>query len=46
MSCASTQFPALPFCDPHEKPHGVRGLSKHYHLLLDPILDNGKCEIR
>ena len=46
MSCASTQFPALPFCDPHEKPHGVRGLSKHYHLLLDPILDNGKCAIK
>ena len=45
MLCAYTQFPALPFGGPHEKPHGVRGLSKHYHLQLEPKLDNDKCAI-
>ena len=28
------------------KPHGVRGLSKHHHLRLDPKLGYGKCAIR
>ena len=46
MSCASTQFQALSFCGTHEKSHGVRGLSKHYHLRLDPKLSHGKCSIR
>ena len=46
MSCATTQFPELPFCIPHAKLHGVRGLSKHYHLQLDPLFGNGKCETR
>ena len=32
ISCAITYFPAFPFCGPHIKPHGVRGLRKHYHL--------------
>ena len=32
------QFPALPFCGPHSKPHGARGASKHYHLSFDPKL--------
>ena len=36
MLCASTQFQALLFCGPHANPRGVRRLSKHYHLRLDP----------
>ena len=36
MKCASTQFKALSSCGPHENPNGVRGTSKHYHLILDP----------
>ena len=46
MSCATTQLLALPFCGPREKSHGVRGLIKHYNLLLDPKLGHGKFEIR
>ena len=46
MSFDTTQFPELSFFSPHAKPHGVRGLSKHYHLRLDPKLDNVKSEIR
>ena len=45
MSCATTQFPELSFCGPHAKPHELRGLSKHYHLLLDPKLGNEKYTI-
>ena len=26
MYCNTNQFPALPFCGPHSKPHGVGGL--------------------
>ena len=44
--CDTTQFPLLSFCRPQAKPHGVRGLSKHYHLLLDPKLGHGKYTIR
>ena len=32
IHCATNQFLALPFCVPHPKSHGARGLSKHYHL--------------
>ena len=39
------QLPELPFCGPHSKPHGARGLSKHYHLRFYPKLGNGICEI-
>ena len=28
------------------KPHGVRGISKHYNLQLEPKLGHGTCEIR
>ena len=45
LSCASMKFHALSFCVPHATPHGVRGLSKHHHLRLDPKSGNGKCEI-
>ena len=39
------QFPALSFCGPHSKPHGVRGVSKHYRLRFDPKLGNCICAI-
>ena len=45
MYCNTNQFPALPFCGPCSKPHGARGMDKHYHLRFDPKLDNGVCEI-
>ena len=44
--CNTNQFPELPFCGPYSKPHGTRGLSKHYHLRFDPKLGNGVCAIR
>ena len=44
--CNTNQFLSLPFCGPHSKPHGARGLSKHYHLSFDTELGIGFCEIR
>ena len=35
--CNKNKFPELPFCGPNSKPHGARGLSKHYNLSFDPI---------
>ena len=32
--CNTNQFPTLQFCGPHSKPHGTRGMGKHYHLRL------------
>ena len=46
LYCNTNQFPALPFCGPHSKPHGVRGMSKHYHFSFDPKLAMGECAIR
>ena len=40
-----SQSPELSFCYPHSKPHGARGLSKHYNLSFDPKLCMGICEI-
>ena len=34
--CNTNQLPALPFCVTHSKPHGARGMSKHYHFRFDP----------
>ena len=45
MYCKTNQFPALPFCGPHSKPHGARGLSKHYRLRGDLELGNDICAI-
>ena len=45
MYCNTNQFPALPFCGPHSKPHGARGMSKHDHLRFDPKLGMGVCAI-
>ena len=44
--CNTNQFPALRFCGPHSKPHGARGLSKHFHLRFDPKVGNGVCAIQ
>ena len=41
--CNTNQLPALPFCGPNSKPHGVRGLSKHHHLCFNPKLGYGVC---
>ena len=43
--CNTNQFPALPFCGPHSKPHGARGMNKHYNLRFDPKLGMGVCAI-
>ena len=45
ICCNTNQFPALDFCGPHSKPHGTRGLSKHYHLRFDPKIGNDVCAI-
>ena len=39
------QFPTLPSCVTHTKPHDLRGLRKHYHILFDPKLGHGICVI-
>ena len=41
--CNTNQFPELPFCGPHSKTRGARGLSKHYHLRFDTKIGNGVC---
>ena len=43
MYCNTNQFPELSFSVSHYKPHGARGLSKHYHLRFDPKLGMGIC---
>ena len=45
MYCNTNQFPALPFCGSHSKPHGARGMGKHYHLRFDTKLGMGECAI-
>ena len=46
MSCTTNQFPELIFLIPHNKPYGVIGLIKHYHMHFYPQLGHGTCEIR
>ena len=46
MYCNTNQFPASTFCGPHSKPHGARGLSKHYHFRFDLKLAMGECAIQ
>ena len=41
MYCDTNQFLELPCCGPHPKPHGARGLIKHYHLSFYPKLGHG-----
>ena len=43
MYCDTNQFLELRCCGPHPKPHGARGLSKHYHLRFYPKLGHGIC---
>ena len=43
--CNTNQFPLLPFCGPHKKPHGARGLGKNYQMLFDPKLGHVTCAI-
>ena len=43
--CDKNQLPTLPFCGPHPKPHGARGLIKHQHLCFDTKLGHVICEI-
>ena len=45
MYCNTNQFPASPFCGTNSKPHGSRGIGKHYHLRFDPKLGMGVCAI-
>ena len=45
MYCDTNQFPELPFCGLHPKPHVARGLGKNYHLRFDPKLCHDICEI-
>ena len=44
MYCNTNQFTELSFSGPHSKPHGERGLSKHYHLRFDPKIGMVLCE--
>ena len=46
MYCYTNQFPTLPFCGSHPKPHGARGLGKNYLLRFHPNLVHGICAIR
>ena len=45
MCFSTNQFSSLSFCGPHTEPHGVRGLSKHYHMLFDPNLRHGTLSL-
>ena len=44
--CAKKQFPKFQFLGPQNKPRGVHGLGKHYHMCFDTKLGHGKCAIR
>ena len=46
MNCDTNQFPALTFCGSNPKPHGERGLSKHYYLRFYTKLGHRICAIR
>ena len=39
------QLPTFTFCGPHSKPHGAKGLRKHYHFCFDTKLVNDVCVI-
>ena len=43
--CATNQFPDFSCCVPHNKPHGLSGLGKNYHMRFDPKLGHGTCEV-
>ena len=43
--CATNNFIELMFQGPHNRPHGVRGLGKHYHMHFYPKLGHGTYPI-
>ena len=43
--CNTNQFPELLFSGPHSKPHGARGVSKHYQFRFDTKIGMGVCTI-
>ena len=46
MYCSTNQFPELKFIGTHHRPHGVRGLGKHYHMSFDIRLGHDTYAIR
>ena len=46
MYSATKYFPELDFLGTHNKPHGVRGLCKHYHIRFYTKLGHVTCAIR
>ena len=38
MYCTTQHFLEINCLQPNKKPHGVRGMVKHYHMRLDPKL--------
>ena len=46
MCCPAKQFPSLKFLGPQNKPHGLRGLGKHYNTRFDTKLVHGTYAIR
>ena len=45
MYCATNQFTELSCCGPHNKPHVVHTLGKHYHMRFDTRLEHEIREI-
>ena len=45
MYCNTNKSPELSFSGPHSKPHGARGLIKHYYLRFYPKIGMGVCAI-
>ena len=45
MFCNKNQFLSFTFFGLHIKPHGVRALSKHYHMWFYTKIGHGKCAI-
>ena len=43
--CVTNQFPELPCCGTHKKPHCVRWSGKNYHMHFDPKLGHYTCAI-
>ena len=43
--CATNQFTELNFIEPHNKPHGIGGLGKNYHIRFYPELGHGTYAI-
>ena len=45
ICCDTPYFPVPCFTVPHKNPHGVQGLSKRFHILLDTKLVHGKFSV-